>query len=79
MVYNLAQFKLRQTLKINGETLPNQLNKPYTPMDFQIMEGILKSIRIKRQPQSKECSQTSMSSEKRLFVYLGIPFLECMA
>ena len=44
MVYNIAQYKLRQTLKKQDETLPNQLNKeiqnPTIRWIFQIMEGI---------------------------------------
>jgi transposase len=44
MVYNVAQYKLRQTLKKNEETLPNQLDKeiqnPTMRWIFQIMEGI---------------------------------------
>ena len=44
MVYNIAQYKLRQTLKKQNETLPNQLNKevqnPTIRWIFQIMEGI---------------------------------------
>lgn len=44
MVYNIAQFKLRQTLKVENETLPNQLDKkvqnPTIRWIFQIMEGI---------------------------------------
>lgn len=44
MVYNIAQYKLRQTLRIEKETLPNQLNKevqnPTIRWIFQIMEGI---------------------------------------
>lgn len=44
MVYNVAQYKLRQTLKEKNETLPNQLNKqvqnPTMRWIFQIMEGI---------------------------------------
>ena len=28
MVYNLAQYQVRQCLKENNETLPNQLGKP---------------------------------------------------
>ena len=44
MIYNVAQHRLRQTLKIKNETLPNQLNKPVQNPTmrwiFQIMEGI---------------------------------------
>jgi transposase len=44
MVYNISQFKLRETLKLQNETLPNQLNKaipnPTIRWIFQLMEGI---------------------------------------
>lgn len=44
MVYNIAQYKLRQRLKTENETLPNQLNKevknPTIRWIFQVMEGI---------------------------------------
>jgi len=44
MVYNIAQYKLRNTLKENGKTLPNQLGKqiqnPTLRWVFQLMEGI---------------------------------------
>lgn len=44
MVYNIAQYKLRMTLKKANETLPNQLDKqvqnPTMRWIFQIMEGI---------------------------------------
>lgn len=44
LVYNVAQYKLRQTLKENSDTLPNQLNKeiqnPTVRWIFQIMEGL---------------------------------------
>lgn len=44
MVYNIAQYKLRNELKEKNESLPNQLNKqvqnPTVRWIFQIMEGI---------------------------------------
>lgn len=44
MVYNIAQYKLREALKAENETLPNQLGKPVQNPTlrwiFQIMEGI---------------------------------------
>ncbi|MDF2867453.1 MAG: hypothetical protein K0S11_923, partial [Gammaproteobacteria bacterium] len=42
MVYNIAQYRLRQTLKEKDETLPNQLGKPVQnpTVRFQCMEGI---------------------------------------
>lgn len=44
MIYNIAQYRLRQTLKTENETLPNQINKsiqnPTIRWIFQIMEGI---------------------------------------
>lgn len=44
LVYNVAQYKLRQTLEKTNEKLPNQLNKqvknPTMRWIFQIMEGI---------------------------------------
>jgi transposase len=44
MVYNVAQYKLRNALKEKNETLPNQLDKqvknPTLRWIFQIMEGI---------------------------------------
>lgn len=44
MIYNVAQFQLRETLKKEDETLPNQINKPVQNPTirwvFQIMEGI---------------------------------------
>lgn len=44
MVYNVGQFRLRESLKENEETLPNQVGKP-TPNPtlrwvFRLMEGI---------------------------------------
>lgn len=44
MVYNIMQYKLRQNLKAQNATLPNQVNKeiqnPTIRWIFQIMEGI---------------------------------------
>jgi transposase len=44
LVYNIAQYKLRQSLITKGETIPNQLGKeiknPTVRWIFQIMEGI---------------------------------------
>ena len=44
MVYNIAQYKLRQALHEKNETIPNQLNKPVKNPTmrwiFQLMEGI---------------------------------------
>jgi transposase len=44
LVYNVAQYRLRNRLKTQGETLPNQLNKevqnPTLRWIFQIMEGL---------------------------------------
>lgn len=44
MVYNVAQYRLREALKLQEETLPNQLGKevktPTMRWIFQIMEGI---------------------------------------
>jgi transposase len=44
MVYNVAQHKLRKALKIQNETLPNQLNKPIQNPTmrwiFQLFEGV---------------------------------------
>ena len=44
MVYNVAQHKLREALKIQNETLPNQLNKPIQNPTmrwiFQLFEGV---------------------------------------
>ena len=44
MIYNVAQYRLRQALKKENETLPNQLKKPIQNPTmrwiFQIMEGI---------------------------------------
>lgn len=44
MVYNIAQYKLRSTLKASAQTLPNQLGKqiqnPTLRWIFQLMEGI---------------------------------------
>ena len=44
LVYNLAQYKLRQSLMAQDDTLPNQLGKetqkPTIRWIFQIMEGI---------------------------------------
>lgn len=44
LVYNVAQYKLRKSLEINKDTLPNQLNKPVANPTirwvFQLMEGI---------------------------------------
>lgn len=44
MVYNIAQYRLRQTLKEKDDTLPNQLGKPVQNPTvrwlFQCMEGI---------------------------------------
>ena len=44
LVYNVAQYRLRQALETEQKTLPNQLNKPVKNPTmrwiFQIMEGI---------------------------------------
>lgn len=44
LVYNVAQYRLREALKAQEETLPNQLNKPVQNPTlrwvFQMMEGI---------------------------------------
>ena len=44
LVYNVAQYKLRHSLEVDDDTLPNQLNKPVTNPTmrwiFQLMEGI---------------------------------------
>jgi len=44
LVYNVAQYKLRHSLEVNEDTLPNQLNKAVTNPTmrwiFQLMEGI---------------------------------------
>lgn len=44
LVYNIAQYKLRQSLKEKNDTVPNQLGKPIKNPTmrwiFQIMEGI---------------------------------------
>ena len=44
MIYNVAQHRLRETLKKQNETVPNQLNKPIQNPTmrwiFQIMEGV---------------------------------------
>ena len=44
MVYNIAQYKLRQTLKEQEEHIPNQLNQPIQNPTmrwiFQLMEGV---------------------------------------
>ena len=44
LVYNVAQYRLRDKLRTKGETLPNQLNKevqnPTLRWIFQIMEGL---------------------------------------
>ena len=44
LVYNLGQYRLRETLKAENETLPNQLKKPVQNPTmrwiFQLMEGI---------------------------------------
>ncbi len=43
MIYNVARHRLREALKNQNETLPNQLNKPVQNPTmrwiFQIMEG----------------------------------------
>ena len=44
LVYNIAQYKLRNELKEKNESLPNQINKqvqnPTVRWIFQIMEGV---------------------------------------
>jgi len=44
MVYNVGQFRLRETLKDQEETLPNQVGKPTQNPTlrwvFRLMEGI---------------------------------------
>jgi len=44
MIYNLGQHRVREALKKNNETLPNQINKPIQNPTmrwiFQIMEGV---------------------------------------
>ena len=43
-VYNIGQYKLREKLKEENETLPNQINKqiqtPTLRWIFQMMEGV---------------------------------------
>jgi transposase len=68
LVYNLAQYRLRQTLKEQNQTLPNQLKQPVQNPTmrwiFQLMEGI--SIVLIEHPQTTEPVQAFITNLTKL-------------
>jgi transposase len=77
LVYNLAQFRLRQRLKEQDQTLPNQLKQPVQNPTlrwiFQLMEGI-SIVRIGH-PQAPEPVQTFITNltelRKKIIRFFG--------
>lgn len=77
LVYNLAQYRLRQTLKEQQQTLPNQLKQPVQNPTmrwiFQLMEGI--SIVFIESPQATEPVQTFITNltelRKKIIRFFG--------
>ena len=77
LVYNIAQYKLRSRLKVTGETLPNQLNKPVQNPTlrwiFQIMEG-LGVVHIQENPDGPPRELlTNMSAVRKKIIQLFGP------
>lgn len=75
MIYNIAQYKLRENLETNNQTLPNQLKKeiknPTMRWVFQLMEGI--SIVRFYQNQPDVCSReviTNLSDLRQKIIRL---------
>jgi transposase len=77
LVYNLAQYRLRQTLKEQQQTLPNQLHQPVQNPTlrwiFQLMEGI--SIVLVNHPQPLQPIQTFITNltevRKKIIRFFG--------
>ena len=77
LVYNLAQYRLRQTLKEQDQTLPNQLKQPVQNPTmrwiFQLMEGI--SIVLIEHPQATEPGQAFITNltelRKKIIRFFG--------
>ena len=77
MVYNVAQFKLRETLKTTDSTVPNQLGKPVKNPTlrwvFQIFEGI-SIVRFYKNlitDPIKELITNLNNLRKKIIVYFG--------
>ena len=76
VVYNVAQYYLRDKLKTTGETLPNQLEKevqnPTLRWIFQIMEG-LGIARIESGPEAVRELVTNMTPLRKKIIRLFGP------
>jgi len=76
LVYNVAQYYLRDKLKTTGETLPNQLEKevqnPTLRWIFQIMEG-LGIARIESRPEAVRELVTNMTPLRKKIIRLFGP------
>jgi transposase len=76
-VYNLAQYKLRESLKEKNNTIPNQLNKqvntPTMRWIFQIMEGvgIVQFFEQARPRLIKECITNLNTLRKKIIAHFG--------
>ncbi len=77
MIYNVAQYRLRETLKERDETLPNQLGKevrtPTMRWVFQLMEGI-GIIRFFEEPNDKPIKEliTNLNElRKKIILLMG--------
>ena len=75
LVYNLAQYKLRDTLRRKEETLPNQLNKevqnPTLRWIFQIMEGLVIVKMEEGQAQAREWITNLSAVRKKIIQLFG--------
>lgn len=75
LVYNVAQYRLRQTLKAQNDTLPNQLDQPIQNPTmrwiFQLMEGI-SIVRIVVDPIHSRVQEfiTNLSTLRRKIIRL---------
>jgi transposase len=78
LVYNVAQYKLRESLKESSQTLPNQLGKPIINPTlrwvFQLMEGI-SIVRFFREsmaePPVKEWVTNLNALRKKIITHFG--------
>ncbi|MDF2868368.1 MAG: hypothetical protein K0S11_1838, partial [Gammaproteobacteria bacterium] len=72
MVYNIAQYRLRQTLQEKAETLPNQLGKPVQNPTvrwlFQCMEGI--NIVYLKSDNTTKARITSLTPLRKKIIWL---------
>jgi transposase len=73
LVYNLGQYQLRENLKKNETTLPNQINKeiqtPTLRWIFQIMEGI-SIIRYHRMQENLKDAIVNLSALRKKIISL---------